>query len=420
MPSKPGVLLVTTSPLLPLNSGGRIYTWGTTAPLVDQFEYHLIALATAEEMEEFERDKPNLTARYEETFETFQLFPRPMIPSHMNRREALRHLWFHTTHGLPFMDVSYYSPAVVEAATRLVDQGSVDVIEVDHAQLAYVRRFVDSVPAILINHNIEGDLHPFWMTDRWNLPELLVWRAFAAVSRRNIRWVEIENRYGFSSKLFISGDDAQRVSDECPRIHLPVPMEPGPAHVVSGSGQLSMLWLGGFDWPPNAEGLGWFLNDVLPMLAASDRASFTLHIVGSNPPGNIKTLDGRNGAVVHGYVDDITRLKAETDVLIAPLLSGSGVRVKVAEAMAAGMPVVATDKGAEGLTAISGRDFLLANTPEEFAIALHQLAESPAHRQELGTAAQAYIRSAHSPEMVSGIKAEALSLAIESGPQPDR
>lgn len=419
MVKKPGVLLVTTSPLLPVDAGGRIYTWGTTAPLAEDFDYHLISLATPEELAEFEADRAELTNRYHEVFKSFRFFLRPPIPAEMTRRGALSHLWFHTTHGLPFMDVSYYSAEVVDAVARMVVRGLIDVVEVDHTQMAFVRRFVTRVPAILVNHNIEGDLHPFWMTDRWNRLEWFVWRAFASISRRNTRLVEIGNKYGFASKLFISARDAARVNDDCPKLLLPVPMETGPPLPVNSAPPLSILWLGSFDWPPNLEGVRWFLEKVWPILAGG-AGQFELHLVGSKPPSDVSAA-GRNGSIhVHGYVEDISDLRRRADVLIAPLLSGSGVRVKVVEGLAFGLPVVATSKGAEGLTAMPGRDLLVADGAEEFAAALRRLAADTELRQRLSDAAQTYVRSTHAPRAVAQIKKEALEVAMDSSTQPSR
>jgi glycosyltransferase involved in cell wall biosynthesis len=415
---KPGVLLVTTSPLLPNNAGGRIYTWGTTAPLAEEFDYHLIALATPEELAEFEADQDSLTDTYHTVFKSFRFFPRPAIPGDMSRGDALRHLWFHTTRGLPLIDVSYYSPGAVEAARDLVRRGMVDVLEVDHAHTAFVRRFVASIPAILVNHNIEGDLHPFWMTERWSPPEWAVWRLFASVSRRNTRRVEIRNAYGFSSKLFISAVDAARVSDECPKYVLPVPMQTWPRPPHGSTSPFNILWLGSFDWSPNVEGLRWFLDRVWPGLSREAGPRFELHIVGSNPPLDVAQA-AEDGAVrVHGYVDDISDLKRESDVLIAPLLSGSGVRVKVVEGLAAGLPVVATAKGIEGLTAVPGRDLLLAEDAAAFAAALVRLASDPDLRRRLSEAGQDYVRSVHAPHLVARIKRDALLSALGSAADP--
>jgi glycosyltransferase involved in cell wall biosynthesis len=94
-------------------------------------------------------------------------------------------------------------------------------------------------------------------------------------------------------------------------------------------------------------------------------------------------------------------------VLIAPLLTGSGVRVKTVEAMAAGLPVVATTKGYEGLDAVPGRDLLVSDDPEGFARHLAHLADSLALRERLNRAAVGYVESHHDPERVAQIKAEA-------------
>jgi glycosyltransferase involved in cell wall biosynthesis len=126
-----------------------------------------------------------------------------------------------------------------------------------------------------------------------------------------------------------------------------------------------------------------------------------------------------DGAVrVHGYVDDISDLKRESDVLIAPLLSGSGVRVKVVEGLAAGLPVVATAKGIEGLTAVPGRDLLLAEDAAAFAAALVRLASDPDLQRRLSEAGQDYVRSVHAPHLVARIKRDALLSALGSAADP--
>ena len=86
------ILLVTTTPLLPANSGGRIYTWGTTAPLASDFTYHLIAMANETERNEFAANQAELDRCYREVFKTYEFIDRPPIPAAMKRRDVLRHL----------------------------------------------------------------------------------------------------------------------------------------------------------------------------------------------------------------------------------------------------------------------------------------------------------------------------------------
>ncbi len=403
------ILLVTTTPLQPTNSGGRVYTWGTTAPLATDFNYHLIAMANEAERTEFDTDRTRLDVRYRDVFKTYELVERPPIPSELNRADVLKHLARHTRFGLPLMDVSYYSAAAVASARRVVREENIDLIEVDHLQMAFVRRFIPEIPAVLVNHNIEGDLHPFWMTDRWSAPELAVWRSFAEISRRNSRRIELHNSLGFGAKLFISAADAARVDDSCPKYLLPVPMHISARTKPFHTDRFEILWLGGFDWPPNAEGARWFMQHVWPKFLDLTDTEVKLRLVGGSPPEELRSYADDPRVEVPGYVLDISAAKRRSDVLIAPLLTGSGVRVKTIEAMAAGLPVVATTKGYEGLDAVAGRDLLVADDPEGFARGLARLADSVALRQQLSRAAVDYVARHHDPERVAAIKAEAFS-----------
>lgn len=401
------ILLVTTTPLQPANSGGRVYTWGTTAPLARDFNYHLVAMANKAEQAEFDADRNELDRRYREVFRTYEFMERPPIPSELKRNEVLKHLGRHTRFGLPLMDVSYYSEAAVDSVRRVVREQHIDLIEVDHLQMAFVRRFVPEIPAVLINHNIEGDLHPFWMTDRWSGPELAVWRSFAEVSRRNSRRIELRNSLGFAAKLFISAVDAARVDDSCPKYLLPVPMHISARTEPFHSDRFEILWLGGFGWPPNIQGATWFMQQVWPRFLDLTDVEVKLRLVGGSPPEELRAYADDPRVDVPGHVPDISSVKERSDVLIAPLLTGSGVRVKTVEAMAAGLPVVATTKGYEGLDAVPGRDLLVSDDPEGFARHLAHLADSLALRERLNRAAVGYVESHHDPERVAQIKAEA-------------
>ncbi len=406
------ILLVTTTPLLPVNSGGRVYTWGTTAPLAERFNYHLISMANEAERAEFDAQRTDLDALYRDVFKTYAFVDRPPIPSELNRSDVLRHLVRHTRLGLPLMDVSYYSEAAVAAVRRVVREEHIDLIEVDHLQMAFVRRFVPDIPAVLVNHNIEGDLHPFWMTDRWSAPELAVWRSFAEISRRNGRRIEIGNSLGFGAKLFISAADAARVDDACPKYLLPVPMRTSQRTEPFHSTRFEILWLGGFDWPPNAQGARWFMQHVWPRFLQLTDTDVLLRLVGGSPPQELRSYADDPCVEVPGHVPDISPLKQRSDVLIAPLLTGSGVRVKTVEAMASGLPVVATTKGYEGLDCVADRDLLVTDDPEEFAQHLARLADSVTLREQLSRAAVDYVATHHHPTRVAGIKADVFTTLL--------
>jgi glycosyltransferase involved in cell wall biosynthesis len=128
----------------------------------------------------------------------------------------------------------------------------------------------------------------------------------------------------------------------------------------------TMLFLGSFRHLPNQEGLNWFTQKVLPaVLEHKPRAR--LVIVGSEPPPNHSLPNLPDNIELRGFVEDVREPLARYAVFVCPILSGSGMRVKLLEAFAAGIPVVSTTLGAEGLAEKDGEICALAEDPAEFA-----------------------------------------------------
>lgn len=146
-----------------------------------------------------------------------------------------------------------------------------------------------------------------------------------------------------------------------------------------------LFTIGTMFWPPNSEGVIWWLNEGYKHLhdACPD---VTYDIVGARPPRSLQTLaESCPGAHVHGYVADAQPFWIGASALAVPILSGGGVRVKILEAMAMGVPVVSTTLGCEGLAVHDGEHLLIADTPQDFALACakvlqdEQLARTLAH-----------------------------------------
>lgn len=407
---KPRVLVATPTPLLPLDSGGRLYTWRLAEAAAHHAHLHLLATATDDERAQHPGD-----AAYASVFRSVTIVDRPPLPAERSAVGALAHLVRHARLGLPLMDLSYFSEEAVAVARQLVGDGEVDILQADHLHMAFMRRFLPDVPAVLVTHNIESELHPFWPSTRWSQPMLSVWKAFGRLSRRNGRRIEIENSLAFDSMVFISPDDARRVSADVSKSVIPFPAEVSGAERQGPDGPLRLLWLGGFDWPPNAEAMRWFGSLVWPLL---DHDAVELDVVGRDPPPDVRSL--LTGARFHGWVDDVEPYRSAADALIAPLQSGGGVRVKLVEAMADGLPVVTTPKGCEGLGVKHDVHVLVAERPDEFAVQIHRLADDPTLRARIGTNARAHIAAEHAPERAGRQLAAVYEQLVRpaSGPAP--
>ncbi|MFI5171368.1 MAG: glycosyltransferase family 4 protein, partial [Chitinophagales bacterium] len=108
-----------------------------------------------------------------------------------------------------------------------------------------------------------------------------------------------------------------------------------------------IYFLGGLDWLPNIEGLHWFIKNVFPQIRAL-YPEIKFHIAGRNAGNDLKQMN-EPGVVFHGEVDDALQFILDKLLCVVPLLSGSGMKLKIIEAMAAAKPVVTSPKGAQGM-----------------------------------------------------------------------
>jgi glycosyltransferase involved in cell wall biosynthesis len=144
-------------------------------------------------------------------------------------------------------------------------------------------------------------------------------------------------------------------------------------------------------YPPNVEAVHWFATEAFPTVRQS-RPGVEFHVVGSRPPARIADLARPDsGVVVTGYVPDLQPVLRQAALMVVPLLSGSGMRVKILEAFARGIPVVSTTIGVEGIDAEPGRHLLVADRPADFAAAVLRLLEDPSEAAQLAGAARRLI-----------------------------
>jgi glycosyltransferase involved in cell wall biosynthesis len=143
--------------------------------------------------------------------------------------------------------------------------------------------------------------------------------------------------------------------------------------VQPNSGGMNILHLGTMFWLPNIEGVTWFIREVWPLIKRqAPQAYFT--VVGKRPPLALKRMAESDPAIrIMGYAPDPEPYLKESTVFIVPLLSGSGMRVKIVEAWGRGLAVVSTSVGAEGLEYRDGENILIADGREAFAEATVKL-----------------------------------------------
>jgi len=162
-----------------------------------------------------------------------------------------------------------------------------------------------------------------------------------------------------------------------------------------------LVFVGSMDWMPNEDGMRWFVGEVWPKIRKGRNCQ--LAIVGRNPGAEIQRMgESGEGVTVTGTVPDVRPWLHGGRICIVPLRIGGGTRLKVYEAMAAGLPVVSTTVGAEGLDYSDGDNLRIADSAEDFAEACLELLADEDQRRRIADQARQLVRERYSWQAVTG------------------
>jgi glycosyltransferase involved in cell wall biosynthesis len=191
-----------------------------------------------------------------------------------------------------------------------------------------------------------------------------------------------------------------------PNVHR---VEPGP--VPAFEERRGVMFIGGFAHPPNVDAVEHFVGQIQPLLDDPDGTQF--FVLGSDPPPRVTALQSPR-VIVTGHVADVGPYFASARVFVAPLRYGAGMKGKVGQAMAYGLPVVTSAIGAEGMDLEDGRDVLVADDPPSFAAATMRLYRDRALWEELSRRSREVVAERWTPEAVAPRMASLLELCRQA------
>ena len=197
-------------------------------------------------------------------------------------------------------------------------------------------------------------------------------------------WVSEQDRDSFRTELH-----------DCRGTHetvIPIAVDPAWRRPVKREKPFRVTFVGGLHWPPNREGVRWFLEECWPAVArAVPRAVFT--VIGRGPAGALSRTTAGDRVEHAGYVANLGSYMEQTAVFIVPLKSGAGMRVKILEAWCWGLPVVSTTMGAEGVQATDGVHLALADDPRDLADTVIRVLTDAGFAQRLSQAGRALVET---------------------------
>ena len=163
---------------------------------------------------------------------------------------------------------------------------------------------------------------------------------------------------------------------------------------------LRVGFIGAMNWQPNINGVKWFIINVWPDVLKQIPEA-TLHIAGRGLHQQAASLLQGNNIVLEGEPEEALNFMASNHVMISPLFAGSGLRIKIIEAMSVGRPVVATPVAVAGLPVENGRQLAVASDPESFCNELVRLLREPALRTSMGTSAVELVMERYDNTLIS-------------------
>ncbi len=381
--TRPRLLLIKSVIPYPPDQGTRVLSFGLIRALRGSFDVTVLSRV----LDDGDRSAAQKLEEYCDRVVT--VFP-PNKRSILHR--AAYKLWYQlvslfTRRSLKSL---YDCPGAFKDAARRLAREEFDLVIIEYWQLYPLLELFPSDRVVLLTHDID----------------LLVNRKSALLEKRLLpkvrkvrRWMmeqreEVKAYQGVRRILALTERDAQAVvklSKGHARVDvLPFGLDPGRFEPPAGeSRRKEVLFMGALHAAFNIDSLDYFARSIYPLL--DETCDFTLTIVGGKLPAYLEYL-GRDPRVsVVGRVDDVRPYLHWASCIVIPLRFGGGLRIRTLEAMLAGLPVVCTTVAMAGMDFEPGRDYLLADTAEDFASEVNRLLNSPELVDEI--AARALVRA---------------------------
>ncbi len=333
-----------------------------------------------------------------------------------------------------FYEIFPYNTRFFRKLREFIKDRRIDIAIFEGLRGAQYRKIVKSIPTILYEHNVESEIVEQFGSDlRRNPAKIFKGR----LDRKLLNlWMyifgkrEVGLTRKFESRALISFDlclacserDAailERAVDRKLIKTIPWCMEiPEKPHDVKDKEICNLVFVGSMNWEPNRDAVKWFVKAVYPIIK-KELTNVRFIIAGSQMDRDIQKSCTGDGILVKGFVNDLSNLWLDTDIFIAPVRMGSGVNVKVLEAMSYGVPVITTSKGSEGINVKDGKHLLISNSPSEILHSIKYLIGNAGVRRNIGLNAREFIIRNHSTDKVIGQFEKVMKNLLDEKAQSD-
>jgi glycosyltransferase involved in cell wall biosynthesis len=306
-----------------------------------------------------------------------------------------------TANGTSYHLSRFRSPKLIEKLRRLLELNSFDAIVLDglfSASCLDTIRLHSTCKIYLRTHNVEHEIWRTLATHASNPIKSYFIRLLSSLLQKE----EIHLLNSVEGIFSISPEDSKKFNAlgiQTPIVDIPVSMSISESTKSTSSNRF--FFIGGIDWMPNKEAVDLLISEIFPQIKAKI-PNAELHIAGTGTD----QLAGGDGIKCHGFVPDGTEFMSKYGTLLLPLKSGSGVRIKLLEAMRIGVPIVTTTIGKEGIDALDCMS--IADATEAFVSAAIALNDNVQLKDQFAQNSRSYIQSNYSPSSVAATLNEVL------------
>lgn len=366
--SKTKVLWVLPKYTFPINDGARVASNSLAksfATTVDQLD--VLVLAAQDESSSIDEYKKNWNAQ------DVDIIKRPSQANFIHKLIVwLIHFIKHPL--LPLTISNYNRPQLSKKVAQTIENRTYDLIVFDglHSWASFILASkIDSfkdTKFIYRAHNVEQDLWTTAASKTYNpFKKMFInYQSYIMgkfegdlIQKSHTTWaISEEDNVRFSSIYSQASFDTIPVGLNFTKLphEKSVPKNP--------QDPIQILFIGRLDWPPNKEGLTWFLNNVWPQIIAN-RNDLILNIAGSGNSSWVSKYEALKGVKFLGFVDDLGELYRQVDLSIMPIFFGSGTRIKVIESVSFGVPIISSAVGVQGSGLIEG-DYITAELADQW------------------------------------------------------
>jgi polysaccharide biosynthesis protein PslH len=291
----------------------------------------------------------------------------------------------------------FINEAFSQKLTEILKGDTFDIVQLETLYISpyieTIRKYSDA-RIVLRSHNIE---HLIWqrVASITTNPLKKLYLNHLAKTLKKFELGVLDKFDGIATITAKDGKYFEKAGCTVPMIAIPFGIDT--AKIVENPGIKaefpSLFHIGAMNWMPNEEGAKWFLEKVWP-LVHERYPELKFYLAGRAMPDWLKNTDQPNVVVV-GEVDDAFEFIYSKAIEVVPLFSGSGIRIKIIEGMAAERAIVSTTIGAEGINVEHGKNILLADAPQSFFEAICQCVDDEAFCKKLGKAARQLIEKDH-------------------------